>query len=164
MHNGIHVKYPFFLLGFNEIWMFSIHLEKYSNVKCTLVQPLRLCTGRTAHRGSRGIAQPFLDHGSRRGWGVSVTPRPLFTPRKDPTPILQEVGWAPGQVWTRAENLAPTGIRSSDRPDRSQSLYRLRYPAHNSNVKLHENPSRGSRAVPCDQTGDGRADRQTWRR
>jgi hypothetical protein len=25
-------------------------------LKCTLVQALRLCTGRTAHRGSRGIA------------------------------------------------------------------------------------------------------------
>jgi hypothetical protein len=25
-------------------------------VKCTLVQALRFCTGRTAHRGSRGIA------------------------------------------------------------------------------------------------------------
>ena len=25
-------------------------------VKCTLVEALRLCTGRTAHRGSRGIA------------------------------------------------------------------------------------------------------------
>jgi hypothetical protein len=31
------------------------------------VQALRLCTGRTAHRGSRGIALPFLDHGTRRG-------------------------------------------------------------------------------------------------
>ena len=28
-------------------------------VNCTLVQALRLCTGRTAHRGSRGIALPF---------------------------------------------------------------------------------------------------------
>ena len=44
-------------------------------VKVTLVQALRLCTGRTAHRGSRGIALPFLDHGTRRGWGVSVTGR-----------------------------------------------------------------------------------------
>ena len=35
-------------------------------VKVTLVQALRLCTGRTAHRGSRGIALPFLDHGTRR--------------------------------------------------------------------------------------------------
>ena len=37
------------------------------SVKCTLVQALRLCTGRTRHRGSRGIAPPFLDHGTRRG-------------------------------------------------------------------------------------------------
>jgi len=36
-------------------------------VKHTPVQELRLCTGRTAHRGSRGIALPFLDHGTRRG-------------------------------------------------------------------------------------------------
>jgi hypothetical protein len=39
---------------------------KKVNVKCTLVQALRLCTGRTAHGGSRDIALPFLDHGTRR--------------------------------------------------------------------------------------------------
>jgi hypothetical protein len=38
-------------------------------VKYTLVQALRLCTGRTAHRGSRDIALLFLDHGTRRGGG-----------------------------------------------------------------------------------------------
>ena len=31
---------------------------------------------------------------------VSSTPRPHFTPRKDPVPILQEAGLAPGTVWT----------------------------------------------------------------
>ena len=31
---------------------------------------------------------------------VSSTPRPHFTPGKDPIPILQEAGWAPGPVWT----------------------------------------------------------------
>jgi len=31
-------------------------------------------------------------------------------------------------LWTGAENLAPTGIRSPDRPARSESLYRLWYP------------------------------------
>ena len=36
-------------------------------VKCTLVQALRLCTGRTAHRGSRGVALLLHDHGTRRG-------------------------------------------------------------------------------------------------
>jgi hypothetical protein len=33
---------------------------------------------------------------------------------------------ASGPVWTGAENLAPTAIRSADRPARRQSLYRLR--------------------------------------
>ena len=37
-------------------------------------------------------------------------------PRKDPVLIVQEAGWAPGSVWTGAENLAPIGIRSPDRP------------------------------------------------
>ena len=99
-------------------------------VKCTLVQALRLCTGRTAHGGSRGLALLFLYHVTRRGWGVSVTPRPLFTPRKDPVPIVEEAGWAPVPVWTGAENFAPTGFRSPDSPVRSELLYRLRYPAH----------------------------------
>ena len=59
-----------------------------------------------------------LDEG---GWS---TPHPgRFTPGKDPVPILQEAGWAPGPVWTGAENLASTGIRSPDRPTRSESLY-----------------------------------------
>ena len=34
------------------------------------------------------------------------------------------------RVWTGAENLAPTGIRSPDHPVRMQSLYRLGYPVH----------------------------------
>ena len=54
-------------------------------------------------------------------------------PRERPGTHLQEVGWASGPVWTGAENLAPTGIRSPDRPARRQSLYRLRYPAHTTN-------------------------------
>jgi hypothetical protein len=108
---------------------FANHLIK-SKVKCTLVRALRLCTGRAAHRGSRGIALLFHDLGTRRGWGVSVMPRPPFTSGKEPVPIVQEAGWASGPVWTGAENLAPNGTRSPDRPARSQSLYRLRYLAH----------------------------------
>jgi hypothetical protein len=37
------------------VTMFA-HKCKNAKVKCTLVQALRLSTGRTAHRGSRGIA------------------------------------------------------------------------------------------------------------
>jgi hypothetical protein len=58
---------------------------------------------------------------------ASPTPRPLYPRERDPVPILQEAGWAPGPVWTAAENFALTGFRSPDRPARSESLYRLSY-------------------------------------
>ena len=38
--------------------------------------------------------------GTTKGWVVSSTPQPHFTPGKDPVPILQEAGWTPGPVWT----------------------------------------------------------------
>ena len=41
--------------------------SKKVKVKVTLVQALRLSTGRMAHRGSRGIALPFHDYGTRMG-------------------------------------------------------------------------------------------------
>jgi hypothetical protein len=40
----------------------------------------------------------------------------------DPVPIVEEVGWAPGPVWTGAENLTPIGIWSPDRLVSSESL------------------------------------------
>jgi len=135
------------LIVINSVMAFSVKRDSSRHisarhtvkvkVKCTLVQALRLCTGRTAHRGSRSIALLFLDHGTRRGWAVNVTPQPLFTTGKDPVPIVQEAGWAPGPVWTCAENLAPIWIRSLDHPVRSQSLYRPRYPAHPSHGAIH---------------------------
>jgi len=129
----------------------------YSKVKCTLVQALRLCTGRTAHRGIRGIALLFHDHGTRRRWGVSVTPRPLFTPGIDPVPIVQKAGWAPGPVLTGAENLAPTGIRSPDLEIfRGQSLYRLRCSAHENIYaikKIAEALSNASKLVVLEVNG-----------
>jgi hypothetical protein len=61
-------------------------------------------------------------------WGGWSTPRPgRFTHGKCPLPIVKEAGWAPGPDWTVAENLAPTGIRSLDRPARSESPYSMSY-------------------------------------
>jgi len=40
---------------------------KVKKVKVTLVHALRLCTGRTAYSGSRGIALSFHVNGTRRG-------------------------------------------------------------------------------------------------
>ena len=57
---------------------------------------------------------------------VSSTLRPHFTPGKDPVPIVQEAGWAPGPVWTGG-NSRPHRDSIPDRPARGQSLYRLSY-------------------------------------
>jgi hypothetical protein len=78
--------------------------------------------------GSISIALLFHDLGTR--WGVwSAYALAAFTPGKDPVPIAQEPGWAPGPVWTGAKSLDPTGIRSPDRPARNDSLYQLRSPS-----------------------------------
>ena len=112
------------------------YIKRYKKVKVTLVQALRLCTGRTAHRGSTGIALPFYDHGTRRGWGVSVTLRPLFTPRKTRYPLYRRLGGPQGRSGQVRKISPPTRIRSPDRPARSQSLYWLSYPAHFISSKL----------------------------
>jgi hypothetical protein len=86
---------------------------------------------RTGHEGPQGKQRYnstlsltlALDEG---GWS---TPRPgRFTPGKESRyPLYRRLGGDPGLVWTCAENLAPTRIRSQDRPARSVSPYRLSY-------------------------------------
>jgi hypothetical protein len=61
------------------------------------------------------------------GGVVNTTPSPLY-PRERTGTLCIEVGWVPRAVWTGTENLAPTRIRSPDRPARSESLYRLNCP------------------------------------
>jgi len=67
-----------------------------------------------AQRVGRVIDLLFHDRGTKRGWVVSSTPRPHFTPRKDPVLILQEVGW----VWTGGKS-RPHRDSIPDRPARS---------------------------------------------
>jgi hypothetical protein len=50
-------------------------------------------------------------------WSAARPGRTL-PPGKDPVPIVQEAGWAAGQVWTGG-NSSPTGIQSPDLPARS---------------------------------------------
>jgi hypothetical protein len=100
--------------------------------------------------GGKILFQSVLDQGQRvcAGsmcyicvlWWLASHPG-CITPRKDPATIAQEARWSPGPVWMCATNLAPTGIRSPDRPACSQSLYRLSYQAHlpyTDNCKLDE--------------------------
>ena len=62
--------------------------------------------------------------------GVWSAARPGRTlpPGKDPVPILQEAGWAPGPVWTGGK-YSPRRDSIPDLPARSQSLYQLSYRA-----------------------------------
>ena len=59
----------------------------------------------------------------------AALPGHTLPPGKDPVPIVQEAGWAPGPVWTGGIS-RPHRDSIPDRPARSQSLYRLSYPAH----------------------------------
>jgi hypothetical protein len=56
---------------------------------------------------------------------TNPTPRPLYHRETAPVRIVQEARWDPGPVWTGAKNLAPTGIRSPERPSCSESLLLL---------------------------------------
>ena len=72
--------------------------ELYYDARPTKSQEMyRLCKGRTAHdltalEGAEGSAS---------------RPRRSLPHGKDPVPIVQEAGWAPGPVRTGAENIAP---------------------------------------------------------
>jgi len=74
-----------------------------------------------AQRVGRGIALLFHDRGTWRGWVVSSTPQPHFTPGKDPVLILQEAGWVLGPVWMGGKS-RPHRDSIPDLPAHSQSL------------------------------------------
>jgi hypothetical protein len=113
-----------------EIW-YRLHIHQYIKVKvkCTLVQALRLCTGRTAYRGSRGIALPFHSHGTRRGEGSASRPSRFLPSGKTRYPLYRRLGGTQGRSG-QVGIISPHRNSNPDRPAHSQSLYRLRYPAH----------------------------------
>ena len=122
--------YSFTYKAYVFLWMFYIYIDTHK---------LNWSRYRTsvAQRVSRVIALLFHDRGTRRGWVVSSTPRPHFTPGKDPVPVLQEAGWAPGPVWTGGKS-RPHRDSIPDHSDRSQSLYRLSYHIYiNTYIYIH---------------------------
>ena len=68
-------------------------------------------------------------------WSAARPGRTL-PPGKSRYPLYRRLGGPQGRCG-QAENLVPTGIPSPDRPDRSQSLYRLSYPAHKRKQEGH---------------------------
>jgi hypothetical protein len=81
---------------------------------------------------SKGQLHPETSHESPKGERRYISTLPLtsaldegewLTPRAVyfilEIPIVEAPRWAPGPVWTGAENLALAGFRSTDRPARS---------------------------------------------
>ena len=89
-----------------------------------------------AQRVGRGIALLFHDRGTRREWVVNSTPRPHFTPGKDPVPILQEAGWAPGPVRTGGKS-RPHRDSIPNRPARSSAAIPTELPGPRTNYVLN---------------------------
>ena len=92
-----------------------------------------------AQRVGRGIAPLFHERGTRRVWVVSSMPRPHFNPGKQPAPILQEAGWAPGPVW-KGRKSRPHRDSIPDRPARSSVAIPTELPGqHNNNNNNNNN-------------------------
>jgi hypothetical protein len=86
------------------MWMSS--LWNKDNVKCTLVQALRLCTGRTAHRGLEIQLYPFMTTALEGGeWSVSRTGRSL-PPGKTRYPLYRRLGGPQGRSG-QVRNISP---------------------------------------------------------
>jgi hypothetical protein len=105
------------------IIMFLIFINEHANVeaKQSRYRPEQ------AQKVDTGIPLSFRGLGVRRGCVVSITPQPLY-PGKDPIPVVEEVGWAPGPVLTCAK-IPSVVSRYTDRDTRptltSMFHYRL---------------------------------------
>jgi len=83
-------------MNFNRyVWQGSLY--PITQVKCTLVQALRLCTGRTVHRGRRGLVVLFLDHGAGRGEVSASHPGRSLPLGKNRYPFYRRLGGPQGR-------------------------------------------------------------------
>ena len=65
-----------------------------------------------AQRGSRSIAYSFFNLGTRWGWVVNVTLRPLYLGEREPVPVVEEAGCVPGPVLTGFDPRAVQSVAS----------------------------------------------------
>jgi len=75
-------------------------------VKCTLVEALRLCTGHTAHRGSRGIAYSFLTTALEGGEGSASRLGRSLLAGKSRYPLYRSLGGPQGR-FGQAQKISP---------------------------------------------------------
>jgi hypothetical protein len=111
----------------------NVKLFKFSHCCVPVVGTWGSCflQATKALRESRGISLLCLDLDTRREMRGQRHAPAAFYPRKIPGTHCTG-GWVgPRAGLGRCRNISPpTGMRSSDRPASSQSLYRLSYRAH----------------------------------
>jgi hypothetical protein len=117
-----------------QLWTVTKELQSQLRYSSTVFSPQLLAeykvkvkvplTHPKGPEGGRGIALLSHDLGARRGQLVSVTPRPLYPRERRGTHCTG--GWvSPRAGLDVCEKSGPNRIRSPDRPDSSQLLYRL---------------------------------------
>jgi hypothetical protein len=97
--NNLLIQNPISIKNSSNVprWYTIPFTVKVVKVMCTLVQALKLCTGRTAHRGSRGTALTFLDYGTRRGEGTAARTGRSLTSGKTRYPLYRRLGGPQGR-------------------------------------------------------------------
>jgi hypothetical protein len=95
-------------------------------------------------RRGKGLVLLFQDHGIRRGEGSASRPGRSLPPGKTRYLLYRRLGGPQGRSG-RAENLAPTWIRSPDRPARSSVAIPTELPGPLLHMILTSNMGNSSR-------------------
>jgi hypothetical protein len=76
---------------------------------------------------SKSLTPLFFILGDIWGWAINATLQPLYPRGRAPVHMHRRLVGL--DVSEKRKSLVPTGVRTTKRPTRSESLYRLRYPA-----------------------------------
>ena len=100
------------------------------NVPCLRISKFTLEQATTVQREEQRYNSTFSLTLALDGGGWSTPRLGSFPPGNERRYLLYSTGGLvdPGPVWSGVKNFVPTGIRSSDRPSCSETLYRQRYP------------------------------------
>ena len=107
----------YFVLTHMQVYVCTCAREEVVTCKYEVRCKVYPKTGHESPKGELRFSSSLSLTSALDGGGQSTSRAGRFVPRKDTVPTVQEAGWAPGPVWTRVENLAPTGIQCPQEVD-----------------------------------------------